>query len=201
MVPLWELAEDEKRGKQIEEAFYDAADKQKCKIETTIYGSVSPGTYRINLLGKGNFIAANCLDSYPVRYKDLDYYLFANAIYLIQSESQGLTSDFMIAPCGDGTYHIKVDTDRHILALDLSGEGKAEGTPLIVAPLNPESKSQKWRIRSVDTGVYIIQNEASGLVVDLPDYNFSYPCVQLPIWHYHGGPGQKYTLSKISDFA
>ncbi|MEY9965207.1 hypothetical protein ABIA33_003249 [Streptacidiphilus sp. MAP12-16] len=105
----------------------------------------------------------------------------------------------------DGVYRLVNANSSQVL--DASGNGTADGTPIIQWTSNGGA-NQQWRLTSTGNGYYTVTGVASGKVLDVPKLS-TVPGTQLDLWTGNGGANQqwlvvpagsgRYTLESRSD--
>ncbi|MFF1902618.1 RICIN domain-containing protein [Kitasatospora sp. NPDC058218] len=90
----------------------------------------------------------------------------------------------------DGTYRL---TNAHSgRLLDASGQGTADGTPIIQWPATGGA-NQLWRLTSTGDGYYGITGVPSGRSLDVPDHGVV-PGTQLDLWAANHGTNQQWLV-------
>ncbi|MEZ0088970.1 RICIN domain-containing protein [Streptacidiphilus sp. EB129] len=105
----------------------------------------------------------------------------------------------------DGTYRLVNANSSQVM--DASGNGTADGTPIIQWPSNGGA-NQQWKLTSTGDGYYTVTGVGSGKALDVPNQT-AVAGTQLDLWTANGGTNQQwlvvpagggtYTLESRSD--
>ncbi|GAA2300434.1 ricin-type beta-trefoil lectin domain protein [Streptomyces hawaiiensis] len=136
------------------------------KIDGTTVGTVTDNSFSGGLAGLGT------AGYYPVQYSNL-------------SITPGTVPDL------SGTY--KIVSVRSGKALDASGGGTANGTP-IIQWTDTGSTNQQWKLARNSAGYYTITGVASGKALDIP-YATTTPNTQFHLWTPTGQPNQQWQIA------
>ncbi|PKV89453.1 RICIN domain-containing protein [Streptomyces sp. TLI_146] len=91
----------------------------------------------------------------------------------------------------DGTYQLVNAHSGQLL--DASGQGTADGTPIIQWPGNGGA-NQQWKLTSTGDGYYTVTGAASGKPLDVPGRSVV-PGTQLNLWAATGGTNQQWRVT------
>ncbi|MBD9727293.1 RICIN domain-containing protein [Streptomyces caniscabiei] len=136
------------------------------KIDGNTVGTVTDNSFSGGLAGLGT------AGYYPVQYSNL-------------SITPGTVPDL------SGTY--KIISVRSGKALDASGGGTANGTP-IIQWTDTGSTNQQWRLARNSAGYYSITGVASSKALDIP-YATTTPNTQFHLWTPTGQPNQQWQIA------
>ncbi|GKQ39038.1 RICIN domain-containing protein [Streptomyces sp. A012304] len=140
------------------------------KIDGNTVGTVTDNSFSGGLAGLGT------AGYYPVQYSNL-------------SITPGTVPDL------SGTY--KIISVRSGKALDASGGGTANGTPIIQWADNGGA-NQQWRLARNSAGYYTITGVASGKALDIP-FATTTPDTQFQLWTPNGGSNQQWQIAPFEN--